>query len=89
MSKTFSEKILRKSTKKLDATFSWIFFVFSRFQVFLSDRSSQTLQKTFYKNIVSKSFYKKIDKKILNRFVLDFFVSRFWAFLGEGSSKTR
>jgi hypothetical protein len=30
--------------------------------VFLSDGSSKTLQKTFCKKIVSKSFYNKIDK---------------------------
>jgi hypothetical protein len=31
--------------------------------VFLSDGSSKALQKTFYKKIVSKRIYKKIDKK--------------------------
>ena len=57
--------------------------------MFLSDGSSKTQQKTFDKKIVSKTFYQKIDKKIPNRFFLDFLLSRFWAFLGEGSSKTR
>jgi hypothetical protein len=33
------------------------------FRVFLSDESSKTLQKSFYKNIVSKSFYKKNRQK--------------------------
>jgi hypothetical protein len=49
----------------------------------------QTLQKTFYKkNPCRKVFAKKNDKNpkpIFSRFLL----SRFWAFLGEGSSKTR
>jgi hypothetical protein len=67
-----------------DVRFSSIFLVLSRFQVFLSDESSKTLQKIFCKKIVSKSFTKKSKT--------DFFsicLSRFWAFLGEGSSKTR
>jgi hypothetical protein len=36
---------------------------------------------------VSKSFNQKIDTKLPTRFFLDFLLSRFWAFLGEGSSK--
>jgi hypothetical protein len=31
----------------------------------------------------------KIDQKSKTDFFLDLFLSRFWAFLGEGSSKTR
>jgi hypothetical protein len=48
--------------------FSSICFVLPRVQVFLSDGSSKALQKTFYKHIVSKSFYKKIGEKNKNRF---------------------
>jgi hypothetical protein len=44
--------------------------------VFFSDGSSNTPQK---------AFYKKNPKPIFSQF----FLSRFWAFLGEGSSKTR
>jgi hypothetical protein len=40
------------------------------------------------KNRVEK-FLQKIRPKVQNRLFLDFFLSRFWAFLGEGSSKTR
>jgi hypothetical protein len=80
MSKTFSEKNLRKSTKKSMSVFPRLFFVLSRFQVLLSDGSSKALQKTFYN---------KIDQKIPNRFFLDLFLSCFWAFLGEGSLKPR
>jgi hypothetical protein len=50
-------------------------------------RSAQ-LQKTFYKEVVSKSC---LPKKIVNKSKTDFlgfFESSFWAFLGKGSSKT-
>jgi hypothetical protein len=46
------------------------------------------IQKTFCKKIVSKRIYTKNRQKIQNRFFLDFLLSRFWALLGEGSSKT-
>jgi hypothetical protein len=45
-------------------------------------------KKRFAKEIVSKSFYKKFAQKIQNRFFLDFFLLRSWAFLGEGIQKT-
>jgi hypothetical protein len=64
------------------------FFVLLRFQVLLSDGSSNTLQKTFYKKIVSKGFYKKIGQKSKTDF-FSIFSHVFWAFLGEGSKKTR
>jgi hypothetical protein len=54
--------------------------------VFLRDESTKTLKKTFYKKVVSKSFYKQIEKN-RNRLSLGFVLSRFWAFLGEGSKK--
>jgi hypothetical protein len=47
----------------------------------------QTLQKKKIKKITSKRFYQKIDKSPKPIF-LDFLLSRFWAFVGEGSSKT-
>jgi hypothetical protein len=53
--------------------------------VFLGDGSSKALQKTFYKQIVSK----KSTKKPKTDFFSVLFLSRFWTFLGEGSSKTR
>jgi hypothetical protein len=56
-----------------DVSFSSTFSVLSHFRVFLSDGSSKTPQKTFYKNKSKTDF---------SRF---FFKSRFWAFLGEGS----
>jgi hypothetical protein len=65
MSKTFPEKILRKSTKISKSVFLYFFLVLLRLKVLLSDGSSKTQQQTVYKQIVSKSFYKKIDKKPL------------------------
>jgi hypothetical protein len=88
---TFSEKILRKLTKTSMSVFPRFFSVLLRFQVLLIDSAmgvQKHHKKHFTKKIVSKSFYKKIDKNpkpIFSRFCL----SRFWAFLGEGSSKTR
>jgi hypothetical protein len=75
--------------KNFDVSFSSTFFVLSRFRVFFSDGSSETLQKRFTKKIVSKSFYEKFDQKSKTDFFSTFFLSRFWAFLDEGSSKTR
>jgi hypothetical protein len=65
------------------------FFVLSRFRVFLSDGSSKTLQKTFYKTNRVEKFLQKIRPKTRNRFFLGFVLSHFSTFLGEGSSKTR
>jgi hypothetical protein len=42
-----------------------------------------------YKKRLQKNRVEKFFKKIQNRLFLDLFLSRFWAFLGEGSSKTR
>jgi hypothetical protein len=45
---------------------------------------------TFYKKIVSEGFAKKKSTgEKQNRLFPGFILSRFWAFLGEGSSKTR
>jgi hypothetical protein len=46
-------------------------------------------KKRFTKKIVSKSFYKKFDQKSKTDFFSNSFLSRFWAFLDEVSSKTR
>jgi hypothetical protein len=70
MSKTFFSKI---STKNFDVSFSSNFFVLSRFRVFLSDGSSKTLQKTFYKKNRVEKFLQKIRPKIQNRLFSIFF----------------
>jgi hypothetical protein len=56
-------KEIKKIDKNFDVSFSSTFLVLSRFRVFFSDGSSKTLQKTFYKKIVSNSFYKNFDQK--------------------------
>jgi hypothetical protein len=60
--------------------------------VFRSGGSLKALQKTFYKTIVSKSVFKKIDQKskadVFCVCRLSICLLRFWTFLGEGSSKT-
>jgi hypothetical protein len=85
--KNFFRENSQKIDKNFDVTFSRLFFVLSRFQVFLSDGSSQTLQKTFYKKIVSKSFYKKIDKKSQTDFFSIFFITFFGRFSVRGVQK--
>jgi hypothetical protein len=53
--------------------------VLSRFWVFLSDGSSNTLQKTFHKKNRVERFLQKIRPKIQNRLFLELF---FITFLG-------
>jgi hypothetical protein len=48
----------------------------------------KTLQKTFCKKNRVEKFLQKNRQKIQNRFLSPFVLSRFWAFLAEGSSKT-
>jgi hypothetical protein len=55
--------------------------------VFLSDGSSKTLQKTFYKKIVSKSFYKKFDQNSKTDFFSFFFYHVFGRFSARGVQK--
>jgi hypothetical protein len=92
MQKVHVENFFRENSQKIDknfdVSFSSTFFVLLRFQVLLSDGSPKTQQKTFYKkNRVEKVAKQstKNPKPIFSRFCL----SRFWAFLGEGSLKTR
>jgi hypothetical protein len=93
MQKVHVENFFRENSQKIDknfdVSFSSTFFVLLRFQVLLSDGSPKTQQKTFYKKNRVEILLQKNRQKIQNPFFLDFFFSRFWAFLGEGSSKTR
>jgi hypothetical protein len=68
--------------KNFDVSFSSAFFVLSHFRVFFSDGSSKALQRTFCKKNRVEKFLQKIRPKVQNRLFLDFFLSRFWAFLG-------
>jgi hypothetical protein len=72
MSKTFSEKILRKSTKISMSVFLG-FFVLLRFQVLLSDASPKTQEKTFYKKTRVEKFLQKNRKKSKTHFFSMFF----------------
>ena len=87
MSKTFSRKIDKNFHVSFFST-SFCFIVFSN----VSQRVEfKALQKTFCcfaRNSCRKVFTKN-RQKIQNRiFFLCFVFSRFWAFFGEGSSKT-
>jgi hypothetical protein len=80
MSKTFSEK----NDKSFDVSAFSFFFVLSSCRVFLSDENSKNATKSvLQKNRVEKLFQRN-RQNIQNRLFLDF-VTRFWAFLGEGS----
>jgi hypothetical protein len=78
MSKTCPEK----NDSHFDVNFPSVFFLFSRFWVFLSDGVQKHYKKRFTKGRVEK-FYKKIDQKIETNFP-----SRFGAFLGKERSNT-
>jgi hypothetical protein len=63
-----------------------MFSVLTRFRVFLSDVSSKTLQKKVLQKNRVETFLQKIDKNPKLHFS-QFFLSRFWAFLGKGVQK--
>jgi hypothetical protein len=77
MSKTFPEKILRKSTKISMSVFPRLFFVLLCFQVLLSDGSSKTLQKTLHEKKSCRKVFTKNRQKIQNRFCFITFFGRF------------
>jgi hypothetical protein len=83
----FFRESSQKIDKKFDVSSSSTFFVLSRFQVLLGDGSSKTLQKTFYKKIVSKSFYEKNDQKSQTDFFSIFFNHVFGRFSVRGVQK--
>jgi hypothetical protein len=59
LKKSPCRKLFPKIDKNFDVNFSSTSFILSRFRVFLSDGSSKTLQKTFCKKIMSKTFLQK------------------------------
>jgi hypothetical protein len=75
LQKVHVENKIQNFDNNFDVSFSSTFFVLSRFRVFFSDGSSKTLQKTFYKKIVSKSFYKKNDQKSKTDFFSIFLIT--------------
>jgi hypothetical protein len=87
MSKTFSEKI--DKFVLFSSTFFLDYFCFIAFSGVSQRWEFKNTTKAACTKTASKCFYKKIEEKIQNRFFSRFFYSRFWAFLGEGRSKTR
>jgi hypothetical protein len=73
MSKTFSEKNLRKPTKFSISVFPQLFLFYRVFRFFLA----MGVQKHYKKRFTNKScrkVFQKIDQKIQNRLFLDFFL---------------
>jgi hypothetical protein len=89
MSKTFSEKILRKSTNFSISVFPQLFLLYRVFRCFLAMGVQKHYKKRFTKKSCQKQIQKNRPKKSKTDFFSICFLSRFWAFLGEGSSKTR
>jgi hypothetical protein len=86
--KSRSKAFPKKIGKNFDVRFSSTFFCFIAFSGVSQRWEFKNTQKTFYKKHRVEKFTKsstKNPKPIFSRFVL----SRFLAFLGEGSSKTR
>jgi hypothetical protein len=88
LQKVHVEKQFKNFDKNFDVSFSSTFFVLSHFRVFSAMGVQKHDKKRLQKNRVEK-FLQKIRPKIQNRLFLEFLLSRFWAFLDEGSSKTR
>jgi hypothetical protein len=82
-------KLFPKKRQKCRCQFFLDFFCFIAFSG-VSQRweFKNTTKNRFAKNRVEK-FLQKIDKKSKTNFFSNFFYHVFWAFLGEGSSKTR
>jgi hypothetical protein len=79
LQKVHVETFSQNFNENFDVCFSSTSFVLSRFRVFFSDRSSKTRQKTLYKKIVSKGFFKKFDQKPKT----DFFSISFYHVFGR------
>jgi hypothetical protein len=90
MSKPFSKQ---KPTKIPMSVVPRLLLVSSRFRVFISDgrwdfkNTTKNILQGSHKTVVSKGFYNKNRQKPKTD-CLSALLSRFWAFLGEGSSKT-
>jgi hypothetical protein len=95
LQKVHVENISQKNQQNSDVSFSSTFFCFIAFSGVSQRWEFKNTSKkrfSFCKKRRVKSFYKKFDQKSkadVFQVFLDFFLLRFWAFLGEGSSKTR
>jgi hypothetical protein len=85
VSKTFP----KISTKISMSVFPRLPLFYRVFGCFLAMGVQKHYKKRFTKKIASKSFLKKIDHKSKTDFFSNLLLSRFWAFFGDGSSKTR
>jgi hypothetical protein len=83
MSKAFS----RTTGQNFGVSFSSTIFVLTRFRVVLSDGSFKTLQQMFCKKSRLEKFLQRNRQKNPKPVFLDWFISRFWAFPGEGCQK--
>jgi hypothetical protein len=88
LQKVHVENFFQNFDNNFDVSFSSTFLFYRVFGCFSAMGVQKHYKKRFTKKIVSKSFYKRFDKKSQTDF-FSIFLSRFWAFLGEGSSKTR
>jgi hypothetical protein len=89
LQKVHVENFSKNFDKNFDVSFSSTFFCFIAFSgVFqrweFKSTTKHVLQKKSWRKVLTKNSTKN-PKPIFSRFLL----SRFWAFLGEGSSKTR
>jgi hypothetical protein len=90
LQKVHVENFSQNFDKHFQCQFFLDFFLFYRvFGCFSAMGVQKHYKKRFTKTIVSKSFYQKFDQKSKTDFFSILFLSRFWAFLDEGSSKTR
>jgi hypothetical protein len=83
-------KLFPKFRQKISMTvFPRLFLFYRVFGCFSAMGLQKHYKKRFAKKIMSKKINKKFDQKSKTDFFSKRFLSRFWAFLDEGSSKTR
>jgi hypothetical protein len=83
--KVHVENSPQKIDKHFDVSLSSTSFILSRFRVFLSVGVKKRNKRRCVNKMVPKTCHKK-STKIQNR-CFSIFLSRYWAFLGEGSPK--
>jgi hypothetical protein len=88
LQKVHVENFFRENSQKIDKFFDQFFLSFFCYIAFLGVSWRWEFKSTT-KNVLQKNRVETFFKKIQNRLFLDLFLSRFWAFLGEESSKTR
>jgi hypothetical protein len=84
LQKVHVENFFQNFDKISMSVFPRLFLFYRVFGCFLAMGFKSTTKNVLQKNRVEK-FLQKIRPKIQNRLFCDFFLSRFWVFLGEGS----